>query len=404
MVQAPLLLLLYITSSPGNFKLRETARSTYLSTCIKPRCMYQFFIDISLDDVPSYEYSKVNESSIIDLHKEYHKYNDIIFKNNCSLMINRHQDNRINYGNSAPTYDHIHFIISNITNYGKNTNIKYNNITRSYIPDYKYRRMYKIDWKVCFLQWSLANNMIHAVFHAFIEDDSFICTNHVLYQAELYYNIINKRPIRSGTRLWSGYDDSFTLLSSEIAYIFAKHYPNNGFNCSHIIDTTSNDILDYSVWLSWGNSWIHDRCNWTSALKELYHLDVIEPSINCFQSVFNSNKNIKYNNMNPYDDNITNDYPCSREPIVYHHHHAFKLLLMRLDKKRLSSLCSRMMFIDKIKDSVAIKTLWNITNTNSNSNTYINYTPIFLHDNGDGWKVLLDDYKRLRQRQDVVKY
>jgi len=384
------LLLLYITSSPSNFDLREVARSTYLSHCIPPICIYKFFIDVSLLSPPSYEYIHMNSSSFIKLENEYKKYNDIIFKDECILMNQRHQDNRINYANSAPTLKNIHFINNN-TFYDN----KHGNITKNYIPDYKYRRMYKIDWKVCFLQWANNNNYINAIFHAFIEDDSFVCIDHVLYQANLYQNSNNNnnKPFRTGTRLWSGYDDSFTLLSKEVALIFALYYPSNGFNCSHIVDSTQYDVLDKSLWLSWGNSWIHERCNWTNALKEIFKIDIIEPSIDCFQSVFNYDKNIKYNGINPYDENISNDYPCSKYPIVYHHAHAMKMLI-HLNYTLRSHICNRMMFIDKIKDPLAIEYLWAISIKNTNTSNYFNLTQVFNHDGAEGWKILLDDYNR----------
>jgi hypothetical protein len=251
--------------------------------------------------------------------------------------------------------------------------------------------MYKVDWKTCFLKWAKANDLIDAAFHAFIEDDSFVCTSHVLFQAEAYHRADGKRHFRTGTKLWSGYDDSFSLLSSEVASIFASNYPSDGFNCSHIVDSTSPEVLDKSVWLSWGNSWIHERCNWTNALKENFKLHIIEPSIDCFQSVFNYDKSFKYNGINPYDDNVTDDYPCSREPIVYHHAHATKMLLS-LNRTKLCNICNRMMFIDKIKDPLVIEYIWFLTS--NNTNIYFNYTPIFTHDGAEGWKILLDDYKR----------
>jgi len=298
-------------------------------------------------------------------------------------MMRRHNDSRINYANSAPTPDHIHINTSSTTHYD--------------IPDYKYRRMYKIDWKVCFLQWSKSNGLIDTVFHAFIEDDSYVCTSHVLYQANVYqsYHTIQKRPFRTGTKLWSGYDDSFTLLSSEVADTFATHYPSNGFNCSHIIDTNAIDVLDQSMWLSWGNSWIHERCNWTNALRDVFNMTIIEPSMDCFQSVFYFNKSMKYNDVNPYDHHVPLDYPCSKEPLVLHHAHAFKFLILNFDRKKQSSICDRMMFIDKIKEPMAIKFLWNITKRNNNN--YINFTSVFTNDGAEGWKRLLDDYKRSKE-------
>ena len=50
--------------------------------------------------------------------------------------------------------------------------------------DYRYRRMYKIDWKVCFLKW-ISANQYKPDYHVFVEDDSFVCTENLLHQMGL---------------------------------------------------------------------------------------------------------------------------------------------------------------------------------------------------------------------------
>jgi hypothetical protein len=153
------ILFIYITSSPSHYELRLAARTTWLTQCISPICDYRFFIDTT------------EKNTTIALHEEFNDFNDIIFRNSCSLMTTRHPDGGVNYGNSHPIKSH----------------------------DYQLRKMYKIDWKVCFLKWAkkhaaeeslLLNTTIDiAEFHTFVEDDSFVCTGNLIHQMELLHNI-----------------------------------------------------------------------------------------------------------------------------------------------------------------------------------------------------------------------
>lgn len=153
------ILFIYITSSPLHYELRIAARKTWLTQCIPPKCDYRFFIDTT------------EKNTTLALEEEFNDFNDIVFRNSCSLMFIRHPDGGVNYGNSHPIKSH----------------------------DYQLRKMYKIDWKVCFLKWAkkhaeekslLLNTTIQiAEFHTFVEDDSFICIGNLIHQMELLHNI-----------------------------------------------------------------------------------------------------------------------------------------------------------------------------------------------------------------------
>jgi hypothetical protein len=111
------------------------------------------------------------------------------------------------------------------------------------LPQYQRRKMYKIDWKVCFMRWALtaAGGNISKVpyFHVYVEDDSFACTSNLIHQMALLrlftqsppqsYKASNSSdglalplPFRAGTPMWDGFDDSSTLMTREIVVAFAE--------------------------------------------------------------------------------------------------------------------------------------------------------------------------------------
>lgn len=64
---------------------------------------------------------------------------------------------------------------------------------------------------------------------------------------------------RTGTSMFDRFDDSSTMISSDVSTIFLKsyNYPNRNFNCSSIRDHLSEvEVGGSTQWLSWGNSWI----------------------------------------------------------------------------------------------------------------------------------------------------
>jgi hypothetical protein len=108
-------------------------------------CDYRFFIDVN----------KANASEA--LLEESSSFNDIVLRDSCALMT-RHPPH-INYG-SIP-------LALNASKFDKS--------------EYFYRRVYKIDWKVCFLRW-MKENLRMAEYIVFIEDDSFTCIENLMFQ------------------------------------------------------------------------------------------------------------------------------------------------------------------------------------------------------------------------------
>jgi hypothetical protein len=137
--------------------------------------------------------------------------------------------------------------------------------------------VYKVDWKVCFTKWAKINSKM-AMYHAFVEDDSFLCTGHLLHLTSILSNMTKEErglPFRTGNpsehhmtlhhpmhitlhhslsdlsvvlmrmdliinsghwyvrllpclrlgyEMFDGFDDSSTFMSREIAEVFADHY------------------------------------------------------------------------------------------------------------------------------------------------------------------------------------
>lgn len=53
-----------------------------------------------------------------------------------------------------------------------------------------------------------------AEYHVFVEDDSFMCTENLLYQVSLLHNksINSNHSFRTGTAMYDGFDDSSTFM------------------------------------------------------------------------------------------------------------------------------------------------------------------------------------------------
>ena len=67
---------------------------------------------------------------------------------------------------------------------------------------YNERIFYKIDWKVCFMRWAVDNHR-NPPYHVFVEDDSFVCTGNLIFQANTLIAMPNdrKKPFRTGTAM-----------------------------------------------------------------------------------------------------------------------------------------------------------------------------------------------------------
>jgi len=154
--------------------------------------------------------------SLPSLLIENAKYSDMIFRDSCDIM-KRHPD-YINYGNSPPVGDNL-FRINRTSN---SSNNQESNFTKIPNPDYHFRRMYKVDWKVCFLKWALNNNKM-AEYHVFVEDDSFVCSENLIHQTTILYNQSQSELLssqervvhsfRAGTSMYDGFDDSSTFMT-----------------------------------------------------------------------------------------------------------------------------------------------------------------------------------------------
>jgi hypothetical protein len=350
---ANLLLFISITSSPQHAHLRHANRFTWLLPCIaSPVCDYRFFID------------KAKESST-DLFGEQSTYEDMLFRDSCDLM-KRHPDS-INYGNAPPREESL---------------LEH--------PDYLWRRLYKVDWKVCFMRYARDNGKM-AEFHAFVEDDSFVCMENLLHQANLLLaksSAVTIPPpkmtkggedgraaaavvFRTGTGMFDGFDDSSTFMTKEVAMAFADHYGEEGINCTHVVDHIHSTAWNSSMWLSWGNSWMALRCDWAAVLRRQLNLHVLKPQMDCFAATsLNVSKHI-----------TTLAFHCSDHQVVMHHGTAGELLL-RAGAPHARHTCEYMLLIDKVKEPSVMYDLWNVAAV---EHEFHDYSEIFLHEGDAGW-------------------
>lgn len=248
---ATMLLFIGVTSGPEQLDLRQANRETWLLPCIQTlSCDYRFFVDI------------LSQMAHPQLAEESREYGDIVFRDGCSLMNERHRDNNVNYRNSPPVKENL----QKTSESGRNISI----------PDYKYRRFYRVDWKVCFIHWT-ACNYRQVKYHAYSEDDSFVCVGNIIFQlTSLETKRINAtkrnktvKPFRTGTAMFDGFDDSSTLMSGDLASLFLSNYGlNPKLSCSHILKSNDSKVLQAASFLSWGNSWMSSQCNWKKALVE----------------------------------------------------------------------------------------------------------------------------------------
>lgn len=330
-----LLLFIAVTSSPNHPHLRNADRMTWIESCqTSPYCDYRFFID---------SHKNISES----LEEEESVHHDIVFRDECDLM-KRHPD-YINYGNSPPTF------------------VDY--------PDYPLRRMYKIDWKVCFMRFIEKNYGSNVpLFLSFVEDDSILCTNNLMKQLEIVHELNPHLTFRTGSTTHDGFDDSSTLMTSDIMRSFLDNYHFVDFNCSHIWNSTDPDTLKRTSFLSWGNSWKANACDWRQKVHDFSQLNVQSPFINCFFSkvdVSNSNMSAA----------------CDKHNLVLHHSRPLEVLTKKLI---LHEACRYTIFIDKVKEP---KDIFNFWNYNGNLTNFFNYSTIFLtQDKTFAWKQFLTEY------------
>jgi hypothetical protein len=210
-----LTLLISITSGPSGSHLRNAARETWLLPCrAVSSCDYRFFIDKM----------EANITSALEMESLAHK--DIVFRGEWCQHMDRHPE-KANYGN----------VFAKPWVYGGGG-----------YPYYQLRGLYRVDWKICFAIWAKKYDKM-AQYHVYVEDDSFMCTENLIYQTTLLRNLNSTKkglPFRTGFTMGEHFDDSSTFMSKEVTQAFADHYPEPGFNCTELADN-GNVILEQGV-------------------------------------------------------------------------------------------------------------------------------------------------------------
>lgn len=233
-------LFIALTSSPSHIDLRNAARKTFLLPCIQNKqCTYKFFID------------KLKPNQI--LIDELNKYNDIVFRYETPLML------------KYP--EHLHYGILNPLRELNNTEVWY--------------RMYKIEWKISFMKYIYIKNNKIPKYLLFVEDDSYICTENLLYQLSLISKSHKQVSFRTGSYICKSgcsFDDSSTLMTGDIAELFVLNYPvNHEFECRRVHSLKKLKITEI---IDWGRSWRTIQCDWRDVLYR-NGLDIIEPDTLC---------------------------------------------------------------------------------------------------------------------------
>lgn len=339
-------LFISITSGPHHHHLRQAIRSSWLIPCSRVDvCDYRFFVDAA------------NKSS--ELNAEISLNSDIITRDSCDLM-SRHP-HEINYGNSQ---------LHSVDEHGKNVSYAY-----------EHRRLYKIDWKVCFLKWALANGRM-AAYHIFVEDDSFVCTDSLMHLTKtLYANPVP--PFRTGAPMFDGFDDSSTLMSREVALAFAEHYPTT-VHCDHVAHMHESKF----GWLSWGNSWTSKTCDWRKVLKAQLNMTVHSPAMGC--------------SLASKDMALKSSLPCPPLNPVVHGASAGENMAKNPLVPR---MCDYVLLLDKVKEPLLIMKLWDLTGGTESMqpHKYIDFSPVFRGDGSDGWRPVLESIARCSSTNGICR-
>lgn len=374
-----LLLFISITSGPKHAHYRNAARESWLMPCQQsPLCDYRFFIDI--------DHSKLrNVNDTAGVHQkvlmEHLAYNDMVFRDSCSLM-ERHPA-EINYGNAPYAKENM----EKKNEYGKTVPI----------PDYPFRRVYKIDWKVCFLKWIYKFYPKEVDYHAFVEDDSYTCTKNLLYQlVQVKKNQAPQYHFRAGWPMYDGFDDSSTIMDNEIAKTFALHYPSPQLNCSVIEDAWNTTRMHAFDWSAWGNSWRSIHCNWRPQLRENFGINVSVPDVRCMEGLNAAEEELGEHQAKSIK------LPCVRRPIVFHHWAASTIFTKEEGSGRQFHVCEYMLLIDKVKEPSLMHLLYN--NSVRFPQHYHDFSDVFTHDKAAGWHSTLDKLQTEEKRCEVAHH
>ena len=177
-------LLISITSGPAHASLRMAARESWLIPCMRSAvCDYRFFCDIVEGNVTEV------------LATEQEEYHDLVFRGPwCRFMHERHHPS-INYGNYMDGFGAEKFEVL--------------------LPDYHLRLLYKVDWKVCFTKWAVLYDKL-ALYHAYVEDDSFNCIDNLLHQIQILHTLNTSTTITTTTSTNSSNSSNSNSISSSI--------------------------------------------------------------------------------------------------------------------------------------------------------------------------------------------
>lgn len=378
-------LFIVITSASHHHNLRDALRSTYLNHCNvhQSNCSYLFFIDV------------LSTGASVELRQESHRNNDIVYRDCSTIMLQRHPNANVTYGNSPPIASNIDPLIS---------------------PDYPMRIYYKLDWKISQIVYSYKYIFDNVSYFALLEDDMYVCIDNLLHQLKILKTVVHIKPFAIGTNMqFGGFDDSSIIMSHDIAYLFASNYlTNEKFRCfdsssgrssNSSSSTTSISFhhLEDNVYLSFGNSWSSLACNWRKILSTL-DVPINIPSSNCYGALFNYNSTFKYNGIyyNPYDSiNAANTNsstvlhaPCNNiYSLIYHNHNAMHYINTDNNNK---NICKSSLILDKIKKPSMILKLHRLS-SNVSERMYLNYSHVFTNDNSIGWKIMINEYISMKE-------
>lgn len=352
--KSSLLVFVSITSGPHHAHLREAIRNTWILPCkVSPRCDYRFFVDTP------------HRLLTNELILENITHHDMVFREQCSLM-KRHND-YVNYGNSPP-------LAGNLIHLNHELNVT------EPLPDYPLRRLYKVDWKVCFLRWA-TSRFRYIGYHVFVEDDSFVCMENLLHQLVLVEKRTEARKkdglpllsFRAGVPMFDGFDDSSTIMDSQLAKIFVDFYPSSRLNCSRIAEASDSQLKEKTYYHSWGNSWMTKHCNWSAEITKDFHISIAKPSLWCNTGKWNSWKV---------------QLGCLSKPLIMHHNRASTVLLKDEKPDRVPHLCEHMLLIDKVKEPADMQALWLYASLGTH---FYDFSALFFDFDNSAWAAVLKD-------------
>lgn len=223
-----------------------------------------------------------------------------------------------------------------------------------------------------------AKQLPQPAYHVFVEDDSFTCTENLLYQLQLLQQRgITDRHIRAGTPMFDGFDDSSTLLDAAIAAAFAQHYPLPPLRCDVIEGVRDvTQLAGKLEWMSWGNSWMEIECDWRHRLGAL-GLDVYKPIVQCLSGLMSRQDQV--------------ELACVKRPLILHHSRAPHIIMQEEGPVAGSHLCEYMLFVDKVKEPEAMHKIYNLTHQQRH---YHDFSAVLATDVQSGWQETLEELRR----------